>query len=299
VKNLARWIFLGSNGIRAGWRIAIFLGINATIAGAIFAGLHFAHVKVPFPKHVMYPSVVLGEGAMLAIAFFAAFIMSKIERRPFAAYGLPRTNTALGRVVAGFFFGFAMISAVLLCLFALHGFRITGIATHGIDLLAAALIWTAMFLLVGLNEEFTSRGYEQFTLATGIGFWPAAVVLSALFGLLHLHNAGESPIGIAQASAFGLFMCLVLRQTGNLWLCVGIHAGWDWGESFFYGVPDSGLMTWHSFLSSSFAGPVWLTGGSAGPEGSILGLAVLLVAAGVVVWRYPPFDYAPTALRSG
>ncbi len=40
-------------------------------------------------------------------------------------------------------------------------------------------------------EEFLFRGYAQFTLATGIGFWPAATALSAAFGAVHLHNSGE------------------------------------------------------------------------------------------------------------
>ena len=48
-----------------------------------------------------------------------------------------------------------------------------------------------MFLLVGLFEEFLLRGYTQFTLARGIGFWPAAVVMSCAFGLIHLRNEGE------------------------------------------------------------------------------------------------------------
>ena len=64
-------------------------------------------------------------------------------------------------------------------------------------------------------------------------------------------------------------MCVALRQTGDLWLSVGMHAGLDWGESFFVGVQSSGHRPWQPVLSSSFQGPTWLTGGTAFPDGSI------------------------------
>ncbi len=76
----------------------------------------------------------------------------------------------------------------------------------------------------------------------------------------------------------GLFFCLTLRRTGNLWFAVGFHAAWDWGESFLYSVPDSGEKAPGHLLSSSFHGSPWLTGGSVGPEGSVfLFLVIALV----------------------
>jgi membrane protease YdiL (CAAX protease family) len=88
--------------------------------------------------------------------------------------------------------GFLAISAALLGIFALHGFRLTGVATHGSTLLAATAAWSATFVLVGLAEEFSFRGYLQYTLTTGMGFWPSAILLSLLFGLAHAGNPGET-----------------------------------------------------------------------------------------------------------
>jgi len=62
-------------------------------------------------------------------------------------------------------------------------------------------------------------------------------------------------------------------------LAVGFHAGWDWGQTFFYGVPDSGLKPYHNLLNSAFHGPAWLTGGSVGPEASVFTPTVLLIVA--------------------
>ena len=70
---------------------------------------------------------------------------------------------------------------------------------------------------------------------------------------------------------------MVLRRTGNLWWVVGFHAGWDWGQTFFYGVTDSGFAPYHNLFNSSFSGPTWLTGGTAGPEAGIFTPIVLLI----------------------
>jgi hypothetical protein len=137
------------------------------------------------------------------------------------------------------------------------------------------LFWAAFFLLVGLFEEFLLRGYSQFTLARAMGFWPSAAVLSCLFGLIHLQNGGEQWPGLLAAAAIGFFFCLTLRRTGNLWFAVGFHAAWDWGETFFYSVPDSGTVFPGHLLKSAFHGPGWLTGGVVGPEGSLLCFLVI------------------------
>jgi uncharacterized protein len=112
-----------------------------------------------------------------------------------------------------------------------------------------------------------------------MGFWPSAVLLSLLFGLAHTGNPGESKSGVVSVVLFGLLFCLFLRRTGNLWWAVGFHAGWDWGQTFFYGVADSGIPPYHNLFNSTFNGPRWLTGGSVGPEASVFTPIVLVIVA--------------------
>ena len=81
-----------------------------------------------------------------------------------------------------------------------------------------------------------------------------------------------------------LLFCLFLQRTGNLWIAVGFHTAWDWGQTF-YGVPDSGILPYHSVFASVFSGPLWLTGGIVGPEGSVLCPIALLVVA-LIFSRY-------------
>jgi membrane protease YdiL (CAAX protease family) len=93
------------------------------------------------------------------------------------------------------------------------------------------------------------------------------------------------------AVLIGFFFCLTLRRTGDLWFAIGFHASWDWGESYLYSVPDSGGKAPGHLLHSSVQGPAWLTGGSAGPEGSVF-LFLLLVVLWVFFDRiYPEAKY--------
>ena len=140
---------------------------------------------------------------------------------------------------------------------------------------------------VGFFEEFLFRGYAQFTLATGIGFWPAATALSAAIRRDSLRNGGEDQVGALSVFVIGMFFCLTLRRTGNLWFAVGLHAAFDWGETFLFSVPDSGIVAPGHLLNSSFHGPVWLTGGTVGPEGSVMAFVAVGIAAAIFAVVYP------------
>ena len=124
------------------------------------------------------------------------------------------------------------------------------------------------------------------------------MALSALFGGLHLGNKGESWRGALAAGLIGLFFCFTLRRTGNLWFAVGLHASWDWAESYFYGVPDSGTMVQGHLLNPSFHGPAWLTGGTVGPEGSVLVFVVIAALFAAFHFTHPLPEAEPSSGNS-
>jgi uncharacterized protein len=273
-------LFRGPDGIRSGWRVAIYLVLAAVVGFLIvlIAGL-LARGRNLQVTQITPLGTMLSEAAIFLVAAVPAMVMARIERRKFGDYGLP-SQSILGRNFwIGVVVGFVSISACLLGIFAFGGFRLTGFGIHGSAIPAATLSWAIAFLIVGLAEEFSFRGYLQFTLTTGMGFWPSAFLLSALFGLAHSHNPGESNAGLVSVVLFGLLFCLFLRRTGNLWWAVGFHAGWDWGQTFFYGVPDSGMIPYHNLFNCAFAGPRWLTGGTVGPEASIFTPIALVIVA--------------------
>ncbi len=231
--------------------------------------------------------MMLEEFGNLVAAVIPTVILARVERRRWGVYGLPGRH-AFGRLFwVGTVWGFAAVSLMMLALYGVHAFSFGHVVLHGVRMARFAAYWTVMFLLVGLYEEFLLRGYSQFTLARGIEFWPAAMVLSVGFALIHRRNEGETWTGLLAVAVIGFFFCLTLRRTGNLWFAVGFHAAWDWGETFFYSVPDSGTVYPGHLLSSSMRGPQWLSGGSAGPEGSLLCFVVMGLAWVAFAWRYP------------
>jgi uncharacterized protein len=264
--------FLGQDGLRSGWRLLLYLAIRKGLLLLLGAVVYWA---VPPDMLPLWADLII-EFVMLFAAIVPAFLLARLEERPFGAYGLP-PGQAFGKLFwAGAAWG---LGALTLLLFALHGaggFEVDRLALHGARILEFAGFWGLYFLVVSFAEEFYLRGYTQFTLTETIGFWPAAVLLSILFADLHRHNPGENLAGLIGAGVIGLFFCLTLRRTGSLWFAVGFHAAWDWGETFFYSVPDSGSVAPGHLLRTSLHGPGWLTGGSAGPEAS--GLLFIVIA---------------------
>jgi uncharacterized protein len=284
----AQTIFRGPNGLRAGWRMLIFLAL--VVGVAIVFAIPFAWLipassggarpEARFSVSGITPlGLGISETILFVIPSIAALIMARIEKRKYGDYGLPGRFAFSKNFWIGTVSGFVAISGCLFSIFALHGFRLNGLAIHGATIVYATAAWAITFVVVGLAEEFCFRGYLQFTLTTGIGFWPSAILLSSLFGIAHISNPGESRYGLLSVVLFGLLFCLFLRRTGNLWWAVGFHAGWDWGQTFFYGVPDSGLPPYHNLFSSSFNGPTWLTGRAVGPESSVFTPIVLVIVA--------------------
>ncbi len=278
-------VFIGSDGLRAGWRFLIYF--------AAFRGLAiaFSEVNRPFVPHTEgLPPLwffLLDECERFVAAVVPALVLCRFEKRPFGDYGLPRQGAFGKNFWSGTLWGIVAISILLVSLRGVGVFYFGGVVLHGLAVVKYAAYWGLLFLVVGFFEEFLLRGYTQFTLAKGIGFWPAALLLSAAFGAIHLSNQGEAVIGALGAAAIGLFFCLTLRRTGNLWFAVGMHASWDWGETFFYSVPDSGIVFPGHLMNPSFHGSRWLTGGTVGPEGSVL-LFVLIAAMWVLFDRMYP-----------
>ena len=287
-----RKAFIGSSGLRAGWRFIVYLASFIALA-ILFSFVLRPLVPEPKSTQQLRPwTLLIGECISFVAAIVPAFAMARLEKRSFGAYGLS-VRGAFGFLWQGAVWGLVAITVLLLALRGMGVFYYGSFAVHGLAALKYAVFWAVLFLMVGFSEEFLVRGYTQFTLGDGIGFWPAAVLLSCIFGGLHLRQElalGDPPrawAGVLGAAAIGLFFCLTLRRTGTLWFAIGMHASWDWGESFLYSVPDSGTQAPGHLLSSSFHGNPWLTGGPIGPEASVL-LFVLILAMWVLFDRMYP-----------
>src|SRR5579859_823760 len=285
-------IFYNDRGLRAGWRLLIYLGMIFILvlgAGLIAKRLGSGHAtSVPSSDFARTIFQAIGELILFLVVLFLSWIMSKIERRKVGVYGLPLQKSAISSFIRGYFlWGFLPLALLLSILRGFHVFYFGNLSPLNSQILGWGVLWFLFFLVVGFFEEFSFRGYFLYTLADGIGFWPAAIIQAILFARVHMGNGGETRIGIIAAGVFALFAAATVWRTGNLWLAVGAHAGWDWGQSYFFGVNDSGLpVPGHLFNPRLAQGPDWLTGGSVGPEGSVLTLILWTLMAVFFLWLY-------------
>jgi membrane protease YdiL (CAAX protease family) len=175
-------------------------------------------------------------------AYVPALGLARIEGGSIADGGLPLRALCWPAFCKGCVIGLAEISLLIALIAAGGGYSFGTITLDGTALFGWAAYWAVFFLFVGLAEEFAFRGYSQATLARLMGFWPAAIALSIAFGAIHLTNQGENAIGIAGIVGTAMVLALTIRRTGNLWIAVGWHAAFDFGETFLYSVPDSGTV---------------------------------------------------------
>lgn len=291
-------IFVGRNGLRAGWRLLIFT------AGLIVAFLGFSQLFklwLAFAKHTVAAgrapvellSLPVQQGVFDLLAFgvvlLLSWLMSRIEGRSVGSYGLPlsRPAASLRRLASGLVVGFLLIFGILLILRVAHVFYFGSLSLSGAQIVGWAVVWGLTCLLIGFFEEFFFRGYTLYTLADGISFWPAAAIMGLVFSRAHMGNPGETYVGIAGIMLFALLNSAFLLRTGDLWLPVGLHAGFDWGQSFFFGVSDSGMQAPGHLLNPRVQGPAWLTGGTVGPEASIVTFIMLVLLTAGVLAFYP------------
>jgi membrane protease YdiL (CAAX protease family) len=282
-----RYVFLGPHGLRAGWGVLLFAALFSLLANIGLRAIAHLHLKLTLNYRM-----ALGEILVCATGLAATAIMAALEKRKLTAYGLAPQG-GLPKFTGGVILGFAFLSLLMATLAIFKAYALGNLAIHGMQIAKYAVIWAFAFTLVAVYEETLFRGYALTTLTRGIGFWPAALLLSALFGYTHSGNTGESWFGLVSAGLAGLVLCFGIRRTGSLWWAIGFHAMWDYSQSFLYSTLDSGLPITGHLLNSHFQGPAWLTGGSVGPEGSYLVLPVLLVVAATIHVLYPASKTEP------
>jgi len=306
-----RSIFIGPNGLRPGWGLFLFFTLIVVLGQITTFALHRLHSaphltaaqrEAEAAKPQAPAKMLKQEGISFALVAIASWIMSRVERRPVGAYGFGGRRKVT-RFSGGFAWGLLFLSVLVGALWKAGLLVFDRRLVFGADAIRYGAIWLLGFLFVGLLEEYLLRGYVQYTLSRGLaslyemlfgvkdcktpGFWTAAALLSFAFGAGHVANPGESPVGLISAGLIGLIFCLTLWRTGSLWWALGFHASWDWAQSFVFGVADSGTMVEGHLFATHPAGKVLWSGGTTGPEGSLLVLFVMAAVVGVIWMTLP------------
>ena len=284
-------VFIGPCGLRAGWAILIFV---AAVRGLLVLGASVL-------TYVSGKGLDLARGRYLDVSaetvpamfkvvavLLPACAMCLLERRRFGVYGLDWRHVI--DVLPGALTGLIAMSILVGVLAALHLLVFDARLLHGAVIFRSGGAWLFFYSLVAVYEETLFRGYVLLTLMRGllgiagrvsianareIAFWLSVAACSLLFFLLHANNADETATGLFGIFLFGVLCSYALWRTGSLWWSIGFHMIWNWTESFLYGVPDSGALSIGRLLAGHASGNSLLSGGLAGPEGSLLLLPLL------------------------
>lgn len=285
LKSIPGFLFLAADGrLRAGWRALLFVfGYLALVllgfVGVIsVAGQKWLEADVEF-RLLANGFIGLAAGCLASWVFIRAF-----DRRSFRTLGL-WFYAGWGRELwLGLLPGVGLLTLVVAPLALAGRIEFTGVK---LDLAAAlrALVWTLLLLVpAAASEEVLFRGYPFQRLVEAWGRVAPVLGLSALFGAAHLSNPAHTWLSTANTVVVGIFLALLYLKTRGLWLPIGFHFAWNFAMGFGYSLPVSGIVLGAQPWATTLGGPVWLTGGNYGPEGSVLTTGVFVAATVWLGW---------------
>jgi CAAX protease family protein len=220
----------------------------------------------------------LREFGFRAVAPLLAYLVlvKLIERRPVRELALRRLapDGALGLAA-----GALLFSAVVGALWLLGSYDIVGTNPDAHWMLAALTVG----LGAGIGEEIICRGVLYRIVEEGLGSWVALLVSALFFGAAHLNNPGATLwAGLAIAIEAGILFGLLYLVTRSLWICMGLHAAWNFMQGTVYGIPVSGTKA-DGWLVSTRSGPDWLSGGVFGAEASVVALVLCSLVSAMLL----------------
>ena len=142
-----------------------------------------------------------------------------------------------------------------------------------------SLLFVTLVLLFGaVGEEMLFRGYGFQVLMNALGPYATILPVSVLFGLAHTSNQNVSALGVVNTILWGILLGYAFLRSGDLWLPIGLHFGWNWTLPLL-GQNLSGFTMGVTGYSMHWKTGVLWSGGAYGPEGGLLTTAVIGVLA--------------------
>lgn len=287
-------IFFTPDGyrLRAGWRLAIqttiLFSFGLCISIPIFGVLLVLDPSILTtlqlkPEHLLAATV----GETIAVTTSVFLARKFIDKQPIESLGLKLNIQAFVDVMAGIGITFLQMGLIYFAMFQFGWLTFNGFAWE-FDALGSVikntLLFLIIFVLVGWNEELLSRGYHLQAIASGTNLFWGVAVSSAVFGLLHIFNNGANWISTTGIFFAGIFLAYGYVRTKQLWLCIGLHIGWNFFEGVGFGFPVSGLDV-YALTRINVHGPEIWTGGVFGPEAGLIVLPSLLVG-GLLIYFF-------------
>jgi uncharacterized protein len=219
---------------------------------------------------------------LLIVGYAAMGRIGQKQRSPVKAMGLdPRTGWR-HEFAIGSALGWGGVVACVLPV-ALIGGLIVSFYTNWHQF--TLILWSLAALAISsLAEEVAFRGYPFQRLIDAIGPSMATFVISVLYGFTFFSLPGATGTAMLFTFFFGCFCTIAYLRTKALWVGWGFHFMWNVSMGVIFGLPISGGTSFSPVITSNTIGPDWFTGGDYGPEGSAIGVVVLLILMIVLLY---------------
>lgn len=270
------FINLHENRLRAGWRIFLFL----VVAVIMSVSFNLSVKLLGGPPEDKTISMVVRGIFVIFMATVAVWISRRfLDKRLFTSLGLKFDRLGMLDVLVGFVLSGIMVGIIFITLLYFGLLQVTevGWTGGGISPIFGILLWLfGIGAAVGWSEELVFRGYLLQNLRDGIGIVWAVTIMCIFYGVGHMSNPNSTWLSGVLIAIIGFLRIFGWLRSGQLWLSMGMHAGWNFFQGPVFGFQVSGVDN-ESLMRHSVIGRDWISGGSFGPEAGIVVVPVILI----------------------
>jgi len=201
---------------------------------------------IDFPLDRIFRRVALLVGLIIFIGYF-----KKIEKRTIRSLGFEKHIGYWKNYKIGILTGI-VISVIVGILHYVIKIDVWPTEYTALRAIKSMLGFVPAAMLIGFLEEGFFRGYVYRSFSKDIGIWPAAILTSAIYAILHFVKYWEhfqlmlpDMVGLF---FFGLILTYAYHKTGSLWFSAGLHASLAWcvkeSKYLMILVPDTEQLKW-------------------------------------------------------
>jgi membrane protease YdiL (CAAX protease family) len=234
-------------------------------------------------------------GVFAAAAVANGMALRVFERASVTLIGLAWKNSSLRHLGLGLAGGLGSAWAITLLPALVGAARYEANPESALNLGSVAFVSFAM-LFGAMGEELLFHGYAFQLMMAKFGAFATLLPVGVLFAFAHENNLGANPLSFFNTFLWGVFLGLCFLRSGDLWLPIGVHYGWNLALSL-AGAQVSGMAVTATGYRLAWNTPSWVSGGGYGPEAGLL-CTLILPVLGYALFKAPIQTETPPLLSS-
>ncbi len=270
--------------LRAGWRILGQFLLLAILA-IVFGWLIYPRLSLENLPDGINLSHFIIQALIVTLSVFLS--RRYLDRRTFISLGLRWNRQTVLDLLFGFWLAGFLMGLIYNLEWIAGWLKFEGFAWQQLPWYSVLFQSLLGLLSVGITvswfEELSDRGYLLQNLKDGLNLPWALFLSSGIFAARHLANPSASWMSTLGIFLAGIFLAYGWVRTRQLWIPLGLHAGWNFFEGIVFGFPISGIDGFH-LINQTVSGPEWITGGDFGPEAGFVMILASVIGMILIYW---------------